>query len=382
MNKKLNLCTDFSKVFEQTKAFIDLHNKQQTQLTQKINANHRATAELIIRLYLKQLRKLPNELLDHDTDLPGFKTFNTSLAKCKGCTIRTIINHKERLKEAGFIVGEEHRGAQGIELWINPNILKTENSSIDFSLPEVKNFHPLVHEQHEQRNNNSNVDNMNLVKGVRPKADGSGKTTGTRQEPDMNTGENAVAASKVKNDFDEAARISLLVLIQNFWDFARKILYPDLILSEPEKRDILNHVWRTVYGRLQAPWTLQQWNQYHEQSLERVVMVRKWLDRSPEHWIPPPHIYFHESNDRNGFQKTIQWLLKRDILQAEVKAQLQLQRIKKEQELHNAGKGRYQHLNRLQLFRLHEQRLRKYKDPAMLETYYHYIKQNQKLRSP
>ncbi len=382
MNATSNLCIDFSKVFERTKAFIDAHNRRQTALTQKINANHRATAELIIRLYLKQLRKLPNELLDHDTDLPGFKTFNTSLAKCKGCTIRTIINHKERLKQVGFIIKEEHRGAQGIELWINPNILKTECSPIDFSWPEAKNFHPLVHEQHEQRNNNSKVDKRNLAKGVRSKADGSGETTGTRQEPDMNTGENAVAASKVKNTLDEAARISLLVLIQNFWEFGRKILYPDIILSNPEESDILNHIWRMVYGRLQAPWTLKQWHQYHEQALERVVMVRKWLDRCPEHWIPPPHIYFHESNDKNGFQKTIQWLLKRDILKAEVKAQLHLQRIKKEQELHAEGKGRYQHLNRLQLFRMHEQRLRRYRDPEVLESYYHQILRNQACSSP
>lgn len=381
MNATTNICTDFSKVFEQTKAFIDLHNKQQTQLTQKINANHRDTAELIIRLYLKQLRKLPNELLDRDTDLPGFKTFNTSLAKCKGCTIRTIINHKERLKIAGIIIKEEHRGAQGIELWINPNILKTKCSPTDFSLPEVKIFHPLVHEQHEQRNNNSKVDNRNLAKGVRSKADGYGKTKGTRHEQDMNTGENAVAASKVKNNLDEAARISLLAMIQNFWELARKILYLDLIMSDPEERDILNHIWRTVYGCLQAPWTLKQWHQYHEQALERVVMVRKWLDRSPERWIPPPHIYFHESNDKNGFQNTIQWLLKRDILKAEVKAQLQLQRIKKEQELHAEGKGRYQHLNRLQLFRLHEQRLRKYKDPAVLESYYHQVLRNQRMNN-
>ena len=46
---------DFSKLFSTTKAYIDTHNKNNDRLTDRLNANHRATAELITRLYAKQL---------------------------------------------------------------------------------------------------------------------------------------------------------------------------------------------------------------------------------------------------------------------------------------------------------------------------------------
>ena len=42
---------DFATVFKNTKAFIDTYNQKQTRLVDKLNANHRATAELIVRIY-------------------------------------------------------------------------------------------------------------------------------------------------------------------------------------------------------------------------------------------------------------------------------------------------------------------------------------------
>ncbi|MEM9388859.1 MAG: hypothetical protein AAGA02_00210 [Bacteroidota bacterium] len=385
---------DFSDVFSRTKKFIDEYNNEHLKLTEKLNANQRATAELIIRLYLKQLNSLSEKFDFESPNFPGFKTFNSSLATCKGCTSRTIMNHKERLKKAGFITKEEHRGAQGIEIWVNSVILisaskSAENLENQFlkiqpentsNSVEEKNFRPLVHEPHEQRNNNSTVDRLKCV--LPPKRDNQSgldksETTRTRHEPDKNTEENADSASNEKNNSSEADHI-FLQLVMNFWAFARKILYPDLILSDPEERDIMNRIWSSVYNRFRD-FSQKEWLNYHEQALERVIMVRKWLDRSPNHWIPRPDIYFSPHNQSNGFQKTLQWLLRREVLKLEVRQQLELQKIRHEQRLHSEGKGRYQHLNRLQLFRLHEQRLRRYNDPQMLEAYYVSLKNR---RSP
>ena len=194
---------DFATVFSNTKHFIDTHNMQQTQLTQKLNSNHRATAELIIRLYLKQL----NKAAQHDdldpNELPGFNTYNESLAKCKGCTMRTIINHRERLTDAGFIIKKLHRGKGGVEIWINPKVLGAANLSTfmgnnvvkignvpSLFLEKAKNFHPLVHEQQEQLNNNSGVDNKGVPSGHQNGLDES-ETTRTEQEQDKNKEEKA-----------------------------------------------------------------------------------------------------------------------------------------------------------------------------------------------
>ncbi|MCG8320487.1 MAG: hypothetical protein MI921_13360 [Cytophagales bacterium] len=62
------------KPFPGSKDFIDQYNATQSKLT----ANHRSTAELIVRLYLKQLNKASRiDKIDRH-NLPGFRTYNTS----------------------------------------------------------------------------------------------------------------------------------------------------------------------------------------------------------------------------------------------------------------------------------------------------------------
>ena len=87
------------------------------------------------------------------------------------------------------------------------------------------------------------------------------------------------------------------------------------------------------------------------------------------------------NNDKNGFQKTQQWLIKREILKLELRKQLEFQKIQHEQNLYNNGRGRYKNLSRLQLFRTHEQRLKKIKDPDLLEAYYLSFKQIPNLKN-
>jgi hypothetical protein len=401
MEKTANqrLYFDFGEVFQNTKSFIDRHNSRQTQLTQKLNANHRATAELIVRLYLKQLNKAAQiDNLDAE-NLPGFNTYNESLAKCKGCTKRTIINHRERLVNAGFIRKEQHCGQGGVEIWINPEVMGTVKLSTSYGenvmkigevaslfYEKTKNFHPLVHEHQEQLNNNSRVDKSGTKEKGVPSGHESGldksETTGTRHEQDKNTEENANPASKRQEKAPEklckakkqeqklgAGRIFLLSLIRQFWAYARKMLYPDLILSEPEEREILNLIWESVYGKLQWNGTEREWLSYQETAFNRVNMVARWLARSPGHWIPKPHIYFHPSNDRNGFQNTWQWYVKQETLKLETRNQLLLQQAKAEWQQHEQDKGRFREKTRLQLFRIQQKRLANYRDESLMQAY-------------
>ncbi|WP_339903791.1 hypothetical protein [uncultured Cyclobacterium sp.] len=47
----------------------------------------------------------------------------SKLLKCQRMEEQNDINHKERLKQSGFITKEEHRGKGGVEIWLNPVIL-------------------------------------------------------------------------------------------------------------------------------------------------------------------------------------------------------------------------------------------------------------------
>jgi len=414
VNPKLHF--DYGDVFQNTKSFIDWHNSRQTKLTQKLNANHRATAELIVRLYLKQLNKAAQ--LNHlePNNLPGFNTYNESLAKCKGCTKRTIINHRERLVNAGFIRKEQHCGQGGVEIWINPEVMGTAKLSTTCSdnvvkigevaslfLSKAKNFHPLVHEQQEQENNNSHVDkSVTPEKGQdqeysvlphgrdhshglsepNPQPTHSDNATGTRHEQDKNTEENANPASKGQEQRPEnqsetekqeqkpgAGRIFLLSLIRQFWDYVKKVLYPALVLSESEEREILNLIWESVYGKLQWNASEREWLNYQETAFNRVNMVARWLARSPGHWIPKPHIYFHPNNERNGFKKTWKWYVKQETLKIEIRNQLLLQQVKSEWQQHEQNKGLFRQKSRLQLFRIQQKRLAKYRDESLMQAY-------------
>ncbi|WP_339903789.1 hypothetical protein [uncultured Cyclobacterium sp.] len=56
------------------------------------------------------------------------------------------------------------------------------------------------------------------------------------------------------------------------------MLYPDLILSEPEVREILNLIWESVYGKLQSNATEKDWLKYQDTAFNRVNMVARWLN--------------------------------------------------------------------------------------------------------
>ncbi|WP_299187665.1 hypothetical protein [uncultured Aquimarina sp.] len=382
---------DFSKLFTATKTFIDTHNENHNNLKERLSANHRATAELITRLYAKQLNKAITLGEDIAEELPGFKTFNPSLASCKGCTVRTIINHKERLKAAGFIIGETHRGKLGVELWINPVIFNVKKSStIVIQIPShlknsntisdgiVKNLHLLVHEQQELKNNNSSVDKLITEKeGVRLSAHKQKITevTGTSQEQHKNIRESRNSASKkqkkmaTSTNVKEADSAFLLQLVRDFWNYTRLLLYPDTMLSKPEETEILNCIWTSVFKKFKITGSKKDWEGYQEILYKRIDMVARWLERNPNRWVPPPHLYFSPENKRNGFNKTYEWFLKQELLKKEIRNQILIQKTESEWKDHNKGKGRHKNKTRLQLFRIQQQRLSQYKDERLLQQY-------------
>ncbi len=384
---------DFGKLFTATKSFIDNHNKNKSRLKDRLNANHRATAELITRLYVKQLNRVISKGTGIKGELPGFKTFNPSLATCKGCTVRTIINHKERLKAAGFIIKETHHGKTGIELWINPSIfippkLSTSVTNpnpkiaqlVSFFTDKVKNLHPLVQEHQEQKNNNSIVNCLKTSKeekGIRLPAHDKMITevTGTVQEQDKNIEESRTSDSKkqtggAKNSpSGESESAFLLQLVQDFWQYAHTKLYSNDIFAKAEEAEILNNIWRSVYRKFRVKGSKEDWKGYQGTLYVRVDMVARWLERNPNRWIPPADLYFHPENKRNGFKKTYLWFLKQQTLKREIRNRILIQKTEKEWISHGKGEGKHKHKTRLQLFRLQQQRLESYGDEALIRAY-------------
>ncbi len=367
-NKPKRQNYDFGKLFKATKSFIDTYNQNKQDIKERLNANHRATAELITRLYAKQLNKAIQLGDAFENGIPGFRTYNPSLASCKGCTVRTIMNHKERLKAAGFIIKEVHHGKSGIELWINTEVFSER----------VKNLHPLVHVQQEQINNNRDVDMLtNGEEGVRPEAhrQNNNYVTGTLQEQDMNTEESRISDSKSQtrrkknSSTGELESAFLHNLVKDFWKYGKAVLYPDILLSKPEENDILNQIWALVYRKFKIKGSKKDWKIYQEILYKRVDMVSRWLERNPNRWIPPAHLYFHPENKKNGFNKTYEWFIKQETLKRNIRNQILIQKTEAEWFAHHKGEGKHKHKSRLQLFSLQRKRIANYGDEALIKAY-------------
>ena len=369
---------DFGVIFKSTKLFVDSYNRKQP--------NHRATAELIVRLYAQQINKSGHAVMAL-ADMPGFRSYNPSLASCKGCTVRTIINHKHRLVKAGFITKELHRGADGIELQLNPAVLgevKVATTTDDnttqitplasFFTGRVKNLHPLVHVQQELNNNNSTVDMF--ITPEEEKEATSSSATRTPQEQNKNIRESANSASKDQTKVIGVERTFLLSLVEQFWKYTKGRLYPDRILTQPEEKEIRNHIWRTVYKKFTLDGDRKQWENYQEMLYARVDMAQRWLARNPKHWIPAPHLYFHPNNTKNGFEKTWTWYLKQLAVKKEIRNQLLLQQTDHEWKQHAKGLGRHKHKTRFELFRLQQKRLSRYKDADLIKSYENCLQHN------
>lgn len=387
---------DFSKLFKAAKTYIDSYNAGKDTLKEKLNAGHRATAELMIRLYAKQLNCYisRNEYLD---SIPGFKTYNSSLATCKGCSVRTIINHKERLKAAGFIIREKHCGKTGVELWVNPAIFDMQGVSTPFvNKPfekprktsflngKVKIFHPLVHEQQEQINNNSTVDSLKgkKEKGVRLPAHTLMTThvAGTEHEQDKNTRESYASGPKKQTGRKKTGPVQrpglgfLLSLVTDFWQYTRATLYPDTIFCQYEHTEILKNIRLSVYRDFKISGNKQEWLDYQKNLYLRVDMVFRWMARNPERWIPPAHLYFHPENKNNGFTKTWQWYIKQQLLKKGIRNRILLQKAAKEWENHEKGAGKHQ--SRLQMFTAQKKQLETYGDEGLMQAYNQSLQRN------
>ena len=146
----------------------------------------------------------------------------------------------------------------------------------------------------------------------------------------------------------------LLQLVRDFWKYAKALLYQDIKLSEPEESEILNAIWRSVYRKFKIKGSKKDWESYQEILYKRLDMVSRWLDRNPDRWVPPPHLYFDPENKRNGFDKTYQWFLKQELLKRSIRNQILIQKTESEWKDHKKGTGKHKNKTRLQLFRIQQ----------------------------
>lgn len=349
---------DFSTCFKRLKQYMDTHNREATDRKDMLSASMRSTAEAMLRIYIKQISGKVM-IAPGSEDLPGFNTNNEAMATERGCTARTIINHRKRLMSAGIITHEQMRGNLGLKIWFNPvftarQILemptpteeKSASTNHDSSFPTMKNFQAIVHEHHEHKNKNRNVDKW---------------ISEMEDEKIMNTREMG-SGSKEEQASPSRPSHSLLWMVECFWFRARAALYPHETFDKARNKAILNFIWETVYGKFHGD---RDWKAHHQIALRRLEMVKRWIHRKPNRWVPLAEIYFDPLNDSNGFANTWKWYLKAITLQKKLQQQVVMKTYNTEWQMLDKGESR---TTSIELYKRQHQRIKA--EPAHIQTAY------------
>ncbi|MDB5270224.1 MAG: hypothetical protein JWP58_3264 [Hymenobacter sp.] len=388
------------------------------------------TAWALIRLALKtvaEVRGVPL-LLEAASDAPlappPVSTNSEALCRTnvrgKRVAGRTVRNHMGEMKQAGIVTRVQFRGRQRDYLvWINPDFLwetgekaakstqKPRFEQAAFSAlqpPKETNFPPKgVHELLQATE--IETGKVDKLVAQRPQAE-----PGVQQAtPSGYTGQPAhpvEAAQAPKKEAGGAATLSPACepksapagpqgpktrlaqrqrsMVLEFWWASQRELYAPLnqLFTEEQGRLACNAIYFGVYGGFPADWPLHQQEKYHEQALERLGLAAAYFTRNPHKYPPLPyaeHIegagYFDAAN-KKGFIGTMAWYTTHLAHRGQRALADALRRARRELRQHAQGTApkRAQQKTTLELYRYHEERLKKLGLPALERFYQHFAR--------
>ncbi len=409
----------FSETFKSLNRFIKTHNAGVDGLGKRVGASMTLTAQEIVKLYARLLaigRDL--DALDKD-NLPPLRTNNAQLAERCNCSTRTIKRHLIRLQTAGIITGKHWRGSDNcFELWINTEFLWLNQLIFDKKPKNQKNVpgeqtaHTAQNESFEKeggtdcphyekgyfnkREINNIIRSVDNSDGIVSEAGAFPSEVGIKnRHPHARTGlhdrngdlKGHAGEKGFKNDFQDAtgklwagatreavsedsgAGRSAFLYAMELWEKAKISLYSDTHLTawqEKEAQRLIPKFYETV--------PLEKLRACHQVYLERVEMVRAYLQRSPDRFVPLPHKYFDRDNP-NGFTGTKKWWEDRRRLKKENWKNKVLKEQVAKIAMGRLGLGENKEPLLTQYLRC-EQRIARFKDPELMDRFH------QKVLSP
>ncbi|MBI3519522.1 MAG: hypothetical protein HY062_09230 [Bacteroidetes bacterium] len=383
--------------------FIDAFNEAAKKSTDKLRTGTVMTAKELIRIYGISLLKTNGYQEINENNLPTLQTNNRQLAKLVKCSSRTIQRHIAKLQLAGIVTSKVFHGSNSnFEVLINPKILLVRKQQPVHNLK--KQFQEEIQQSSQnplkstfselQKTNcpdtytgNIYIKENNIIievdNSVNNKAgDLTGNRTGDtgeiaqvfsdkqkkNEEKNMQkTGEIALRADKLddRNVLSDPARNNSLILYTNLlWLMARNLLYKEADLTE-HQIEIAKDLIRKLY----EPASTSNLPNVHQQYVERISLVSKYLKKDPvKRYVPLPYKYFDIHNP-HGFVGTKKWYQADQLRKREVEKELALKRtIRKYQN--NEKKDVSKKKPALQLFRECENTIGKFNDASLTQRFH------------
>jgi hypothetical protein len=332
MYQEINFTPTFKKLRD---AFILYNEKLKLDKPKEyrklsLKSTHMETAREIIRFYAAYLHKNSKYQLDEDR---RFWITNTGIAKHKLQNRSTIYRHILVLKDAGIITNKIFHGSNcGVEVAINKDLLvykKNIEQAREWIQQEIFNL--------ESKKTSDNIEAKNIVakcldndsgyfldtnninitceyvykdktQETFPKKQGSRvldliATNDSITKEDDKKLETRVAGENPKFDSQ------INTLTSHAWHFAKSILYPKQSFTSEQQTLSLFYI-RDYFSLIkEAHFTKPIVERLFEDFCQRILLAKKYIDKTPERFIPVPWTWFNK-NFTNGFCGTLSWLKK------------------------------------------------------------------------
>ncbi len=375
-------------------SYIDLYNQKQLS-SGKIKASVLLTAKEIIRIYgaflIKEINKGKFQL--EVDEIPPLRTNNVQLSKLTKSSPRTIQRHLKRLEKVGVIISKSFRGTNGgYDLLINPNILSirgrkgvyneknsfntTKNWEAENQLFKNSNTTKCPHTYPSNNRYFNNiiidVDNSFSINQKNSRNERltlfTGNVTGNAERK---TGEEINKAERKAGEWvneasqivDSARSASLKAYASALWKLAQNTLYANTPLTDHQKQ-----IGEQLLYKWYEPVDEKYLQNIHIQYCQRIEIVRKYVEKSPDtRFVPFPYQFFDPEN-KNGFTATKAWYKKHRSRKWEIRKKLiflsQVRKVKQCLKSKNAQSSM------LEIYRSSEKRIKALKDDKLLNEFY------------
>jgi len=351
---------------------------------------------------VEQVRRVPL-LQEAATDArptpPPVSTNNEQLAAYRQLSARAIRDHLRELLAVGLLARKVFRGTKAnFELYLNPAFVWPATKLADKGLKQPKKARrppaaplapqttlPLIVPLEKQDKKEIEIGQVEKLVGEAPGdvlTGNTGPQAGSKPAPTPP----ARPAQTTKEGPGGAAAAQLqaerLGLVMQAFHYAWKRIYPSCNFDATEQQKFQRALWYGVYRGFGPPLSPQQWQRYHDQVLQRIDLAAAYFQRHPHKFAPSPYAEFvvgtgyFDAQNTNGFVGTEAWLARQEANQRQRTIARALLLARRELKAHRLGLAskRRQEMSTLQLFRLHEAKIRTY-GPDALQRYYAQVAQ-------
>lgn len=353
--KSINLNIDLKETFKRLDSFILIHNDKvkQTKEGSRIGSNALSTAKTMLRMYFKHLQNASRKMVN-----PGaFKCNNVALATKMQYNKSTAFRHVTLLLQAGVISHKIWHGTNsGYEIHFNTELLVAE---------QCPNYTAWLIRNSRQINKNLAFETELKIKTLRPPFStfpnghippciiencNHTETVKLLQEQNIN-----ITVNTVDKMLLDSVSTSQFLQEQGSCETGQQLENPQISpITEPAMHDLtpggganqnavnnpfidknlinryvvslyqmaLNMLWENRVYDDDEHETAQRYLEYfltggkkvtidtvfHRKSnfITRILLVKKYIDRSPDRYVVNPALYFNP-NYSNGFTRTKSW---------------------------------------------------------------------------